>query len=121
MGVEYDLVSNSTREGYELGKGCWGCDEFEKALRSDDPVGEATAHMIEENGFESAYAAEVAREIAAFVAAHPDWKIINDAQSEYCVVTDEERDELLAEKWWPDDELGSDDFPIYKKLGSRYR
>lgn len=126
MGVEYDLISDSAREGYELGKGWWGGSEFEKALRSNDPVGEVTAHMIED-GFEPLYAAEVAREITAFASAHPDWRVINDCSSDISVMTDTQRDETLAEEradeialgYDPDDLV--DDLPIYKKVGSRYR
>ena len=36
MGVEYDLISDATREGYELGKGPWY--ELPEALRSSDPL-----------------------------------------------------------------------------------
>lgn len=38
MGVEYDLVSDRAKVGYQLGKGPWGMEEFLAACRSPQPA-----------------------------------------------------------------------------------
>ena len=118
MGVEYDLVSDSAREGYELGKGPWGMDEFAEALRSSDPVAAIVALLAdEEEGFSPEYAREIAEEIAAFARAHPDWRVINDAQSDIYVADETEEREMLEEGEDPNDPI----CPVYRRVGTRYR
>lgn len=126
MGIEYDLVSDLAREGYELGKGPWEDEEFAEALRSDKPLANVVWWlMTPENAhaglgwgpFTKEYAQDIAVEIVHFVSTHPDWRVINDASSDIWVCTDEEREEERAAFG---DEDGPD-FPRYKKVGSRFR
>jgi hypothetical protein len=120
MGVEYDLISDVTREGYELGKGPWA--DLPQALRSSDPT-DAIITLLVADRFELPYATEVARDVVAFAVAHPDWRIIDDCSSDISVMTDEERAETLAEEIAEGliaDEK-DDVFPIYRRVGTRYR
>lgn len=119
MGIEYDLISDATREGYELGKGPWD-DELIEALRASDPAVALKAYLVEETLWERTspgYLDEIVPEIIAFAKAHPDWRVINDASSDISVVDDEWRAQLVSEGEDPDDP----DFPMYRKVGSRYR
>jgi hypothetical protein len=122
MGVEYDLISDATREGYELGKGPWY--ELPEALRSSDPEAAIIKLLITDGyNFDLPYATEVAREVVAFAVAHPDWRIIDDCSSDISVMTDEERAETLAEEIAEGliaDEK-DDVLPIYRRVGTRYR
>lgn len=109
MGVEYDLISDSAREGYELGKGPWA--DLERILRNSSwPANEITSLLVGDK-FDFAYAAVVAREIVAFADAHPDWRIIDDCSSDISVVPDADDEELFSDC----------DFPVYKRVGTRYR
>jgi hypothetical protein len=118
MGIEYDLISDTTKEGYELGKGPWGGDDFEQLLKSAS-LKDIAAFLVEHK-YPPDYSDVIAREVVEFAAAHPDWRIIDDCSCEIWVATDELRAEAIA-----DLELGEDiddpDFPIYRKVGSRYR
>lgn len=124
MGVEYDLISDATREGYELGKGPWGSEDFLVALRSADSVVKVATFLVED-GFSSGYATEIACEVAAFTAARPDWRVVHDCGNwDGAVVDDEERAEIEADEEEEEArEFGFDvsDFPLYRKVGSRYR
>lgn len=117
MGVEYSLISDTLREGYELGKGAWGDPAFAEALRSIDPISEVVAFLVEEDDFEPIHAVEIAQGIAAFTAAHPDWRVVDDGGWAGDVVDDEWRAIVVDEGWDPMDP----DFPLYKQVGSRYR
>ncbi len=116
MPVEYDLISDVAREGYELGSGVWYEDAFIKALRSTDPVGEVFAFLVEEDDYEPEYARKVASEIAAFAAAHPDWRVVSE-QWDGAVVDGEWMAVLVDEGSDPMDT----GYPLYRKVGSRYR
>lgn len=70
-----------------------------------------------EPGFRPAYAQEIAAEIFAFVTAHPDWRVVNDVSCSRIVCDAEKIAKFVAKGWDPNDE----DFPIYRKVGSRYR
>lgn len=121
MGVEYDLISDVTREGYELGKGPWAWLVPQFLRASPNPIAAITRLLVDDQ-FEPAYAAEVAREVVAFINAHPDWRIIDDCSSDITVMTDEERARTLSEELA--EGLGDgveEGFPIYRKVGSRYR
>lgn len=124
MGIEYDLVSDATQEGYQLGKGPWD-EEFEIALRSKDPLANVLAYLLHANagmGWQMApkeYVEEITRDIVTFAVNHPDWRVTNDACDDLWVATDNEREEMFAEN--PDFVRNDPDFPIYCKVGSRYR
>ena len=126
MGVEYDLISDSAREGYELGKGPWGMDEFPDALRTADPIAALVLLFAEEErGFTPEYAKEIAKEIVAFATAHPDWRVVNDHGGwDGSVMSDEEIAEERAEAIAEGEDLpdvNDPDFPVYRRVGSRYR
>lgn len=121
MGIEYSLISDEKRVGYDLGKGPW--PELPPILRASDPLGHIVA-LMNDSGFDNeAYCAEIAREVVAFASAHPDWRLIDDCSDDINVLTDEQAAELRAE----DIEMGDDpdeiekDFPRYKQVGTRYR
>lgn len=117
MSVEYDLISDSAREGYELGQGPWAQDAFAKALRSADPVGEVFSFLVEDH-YEPQYAKRVAGEIAAFVVAHPDWRVVDDCGGwDGSVVSNGRLAILVDEGCDPMDP----NFPLYLRVGSRYR
>ncbi len=90
MSVEYDLISDSAREGYKLGRGFWYEDAFAEALRSADPAGEVFAFLVESEHWEPEYAKRVSEEISAFASKHPDWRVVNDCGGwDGSVVSDE--------------------------------
>jgi hypothetical protein len=120
MGVEYYLVSDSEKVGYELGK---YMHETRDALKEADPVAAIMRFMMEApplNDLE--YAARIATEVVAFAKAYPDWRMIDDCSSDIAVMTDETRAELRAEdvSIGEDPDEFEDDFPTYRQVGSRY-
>lgn len=119
MSVEYDIVSDASREGYELGKGPWWEEGFAEACRSADPAGAVRAFLVANGWNNLDYVAEISREIAVFVAAHPDWRVVDDCTSDVYVVSDQEVEEMREE----DAVLGLTvvDSDAYRKVGSRYR
>jgi len=120
MGVEYYLVSDSAKVGYELGK---YMHETRDALREPDPVAAIVRFMMEAPPLDDlAYATKIAAEVVAFVKAHPDWRMTDDCSSDIAVLTDEARAELRVEDvaMGEDPDEFEDDFPTYRQVGSRY-
>lgn len=114
MGICYDIVSDAAGEGLELGKGPWS--EAVEALRSVDPVGEITALLVEAHE-EPNVARGVAQRVAAFAAANPDWRILNDHQDDCILVVDDveaERADLAREGFDPSE------WRIYRRVGPVY-
>jgi hypothetical protein len=112
MGVEYYLVSDSAKVGYELGK---YMHETRDALREPDPVAAIVRFMMEASPLDDlAYATKIAAEIVAFAKAHPDWRMTDDCSSDIAVMTDADREEDRRE--FPEDA----DWPVYRQVGSRY-
>ena len=130
MGVEYDLVSDSAKEAYELGKGYWGWlksreppwivwDSFpndEMTFKTDaTTMIRYVEKVFEASSFDSPrerhdYAARIGTEIAAFMAKNPDWRLKDDASDDYSVTLSGEH---LHKDMPPD-------WPCYKLAGSRY-
>jgi hypothetical protein len=119
VGVEYDIISDSARVGYELGKGPWGDFDFADFVRVGDASKIAAFLINEYRGlWESEYCGEIANAVVAFAAAHPDWRIVNDCSCDITVADDEEWQRLVEEEG---ENPYDADFPIYKQVGSRYR
>ena len=123
MGICYDLVSDQDRVGYELGKGPYGDPEFTDALRAANPVTAVTEYLVAEGtgglGWGPIgrwYAAQIAADVVAFAKAHPDWRVVNDAQWDGDVVDDEERARIVDEGRDENDPLA----PLYQRVGSRF-
>lgn len=98
MSIEYDLVSDTANEGYELGSGPWHTQEFADAVQGPDPYTALKAFLLKANlhvSFKEEDAERLAAAIAAFVSMHHDWRIHYN------------HDDDLWEKG-------------YRKLGSRY-
>lgn len=127
MGVEYDLVSDASKEAYELGKGYWGWLERREVPWSDegaDPEEFKTdeesmiryvGYVFNDFAFGGAdehrdYAIRVGTEIATFMAKNSDWKILDDSNNDYSVT-------LSGEQLHDDT---PEDWPCYKFAGCRY-
>lgn len=118
MGVEYDLVSDTSREGYELGKGPWSTEEFLQALHNVDA--NAISDLMLKEGWSEihrGYCERVAADVIAFVSVYPDWRLIDDGSSDITVVDVDEWCELVDQGCDPDDS----EFTLYRRVGSRYR
>lgn len=100
MGIIYSLISDATGEGYDLGKGPWWDEAFSLALRSPAPASAVAVFLTRDEPhckFDGDYARDIASEMAAFAAARPDWRVINDASDD------------------------GESEANYKRVGSRYR
>lgn len=117
MGVEYDVVSDATREAYELGKGAWSeifeaakvlsYENLEACIAGWFGVGDRD-HERELRD----WCGRVARELKAFLDSHPDAKLVNDACHDYATYQ-EQPDEYFKDFSW-------EQWPQYKLVGSRY-
>lgn len=122
MGIEYALVSDAARVGYDLGKGPWD-DDFVKACRKD-AEGLALIIYLEREWDVSADCREngcideVVHEIVAFITKYPDWRVVNDAQDDLTVADEEMWHQLVNVEG---DDPNDEDFPIYRQVGTRYR
>lgn len=127
MGVEYDLVSNTSKEAYELGKGYWGWLQRREVPWSGDGADleefkTDTESMIRYVGYvfndfalggadeHRDYAIRVGTEVVAFMVRNPDWKVLDDACDDYDVTfSGEHLHDDMPEDW-----------PCYKFVGCRY-
>lgn len=115
MGIEYDLISDSARVGYELGKGPCGDEEFSELLKSGNVEDLERFIAEEESGFPADYIRDIVVKIVEFAAKYKDWRVINDCSSDISVVSNEQKAEIL-------ESFGDDpSFPLYERVGSRYR
>lgn len=146
MGICHDLVSDSKKESYDLGKSFWGINWFDfqdsrygdgghpkKAFRPSS-YEELITYFNKKVHFEfhevsdwssltqcevytTEYIVQLAKEIWAFMESHPDWVVKNDTGYDYSTVrngeTIDEREAKLNLK-------DSEDWPIYKEIGTRY-
>ncbi len=113
MSTNYYLISDATKEGYDLGSGPWYEDDVSLALWSADPAGELTDFLNKKCGLvheaDVAHQARVVRDIVAFCAQRPDWRIISEHHM--IMVVDDEKHGLLVSKGWNQDDL-------YREVGS---
>lgn len=113
MGVEFFLVSDSTRDAYELGKGAWSVLDM-RPITPDD-LRTKIVHALGEK-FEQEYRPTFERifdELGAFMSSHPDWKLTDDTGGRGEVWIADHDEDLPRE-------LGDDFTQVYFKRGSRY-
>src|SRR6185369_5631274 len=113
MGVEFDLISDATKEGYELGKGPWS-DLKEVVQGSNNPV-EAVTMLLLSDVTDSKTASAVASEIIAFMETHPDWRVIDDYVEDVIHVMDDKDRADMIEVFGEAAE--DENFVIYRKVG----
>lgn len=117
MGLEWIVASDASHEAYELGKGWWSW------LEDEGPEGGWTeaAILVKLHGaWEDAgdvWLARVARELASFIATHPDWRLREDASGDYVMTED---GEFPTSPAWCSKPGAWEGFDCYKRVGSRY-
>lgn len=133
MGYESYLISKSTREGYELGKGPWYDDFFESIDRDGDLRAQVREFLDDEWDVPcaprppnvEAYLDEIAVDIANWMGSHPDWRYAGEDDEEYdgtIQLYDPNNPDDVEDLNFQKEEFGEGyDEALFKKTGSRYR
>lgn len=110
MGVEFFLVSDATRDAYELGKGDWAPIEA-RPITPEDLHAVVTRALGDH--LPSGYIERLVNEIGAFMSSHPDWKLGDDTGARGEIWVGEDENDLPGE-------LGDRWTKVYVKRGTRY-